>query len=331
MIETATTKVWTTGKQVALLVFLIVWFAAAFVVGDRALLTNANGSLLPPIAITAILPVAVFLGLYASSSRFRGFVLAQDIETLTMLQLWRVIGFGFLTLYAYGVLPGLFALPAGDRRRRRRFGGAVRRPASPPRSRLRRVFRPGALSVSRPFGLRRRDRHGRPVSGRIRELDARRRHQRADGRLAPQPVPELYRADLHHLASDRTPEGAGIAANAAPFLNPNLADRIGRRNGHCRKRQGRQTGEKTMSSLINADIAFGDEAADGKALPDHHQADASNAHIITADDWFALGARVAYDRRAKEILQPGDSTGSPDVVQVFRRLVYAESAPENAT
>ena len=113
MSETARSKVWTTGKQVALLVLLIVWFAAAFVVGDRALLTNANGSLLPPIATTAILPVAAFLGLYASSSRFRGFILAQDIETLTMLQLWRVIGFGFLMLYAYGVLPGLFALPAG--------------------------------------------------------------------------------------------------------------------------------------------------------------------------------------------------------------------------
>ena len=113
MSETAATKVWTTGRQVALLVLLIVWFAVAVVVGDRALLTNANGSLVPPIAITAMVPVAVFLGLYASSSRFRRFVLAQDIEILNMLQLWRVIGFGFLMLYVYGVLPGLFALPAG--------------------------------------------------------------------------------------------------------------------------------------------------------------------------------------------------------------------------
>ena len=113
MLETATPKIWTTGRLVALLVLLIVWFAAAFVVGDMALLTNTNGSLLPPIAITAMVPVAVFLGLYASSFRFRSFVLAQDIETLTMLQLWRVIGLGFLMLYAYSVLPGLFALPAG--------------------------------------------------------------------------------------------------------------------------------------------------------------------------------------------------------------------------
>ena len=85
-----------------------------------------------------------------------------------------------------------------------------------------------------------------------------------------------------------------------------------------------------MSSLINADVAYADEALTGKALPVHHQADASNAHIVTADDWFALGARVAYDRRAKEILQVGDSTGSPDVIQVFRRVAHAEAVPENA-
>jgi hypothetical protein len=113
MLKTTTTEVWTTGKQVALLMLLVVWFAAAAIIGELALLTNANGSLLAPIAITAVIPVAVFLGLYSASSRFRSFVLAQDVETLTMLQHWRVIGFGFLMLYAYGVLPGLFAWPAG--------------------------------------------------------------------------------------------------------------------------------------------------------------------------------------------------------------------------
>ena len=89
-----------------------------------------------------------------------------------------------------------------------------------------------------------------------------------------------------------------------------------------------------MSSLINADIAFGDKALSEKVLPDHHRAGdaiASNADIITADDWFAIGARVAYDRRTKEILEPGDGTDSPDVVQVFRQIAHAEAAPENAT
>ncbi|MGI9434550.1 MAG: hypothetical protein ACR2Q4_06955, partial [Geminicoccaceae bacterium] len=96
-----------------LLSILIVWFVAAAIIGGRELLPNTDNSLLAPIAITAVIPVAVFLGLYGASSRFRSFVLAQDIETLTMLQHWRVVGFGFLMLYAFGVLPGLFAWPAG--------------------------------------------------------------------------------------------------------------------------------------------------------------------------------------------------------------------------
>ncbi len=39
--------------------------------------------------------------------------MAQDIRTLTMLQHWRVIGFVFLPLTYFAVLPGLFAWPAG--------------------------------------------------------------------------------------------------------------------------------------------------------------------------------------------------------------------------
>ena len=70
-------------------------------------------SLLPPIGITVAAPVLVFLAAYALSPGFRGFVLAQDLRRLTMIQHWRVIGFAFLLLYAFGLLPGLFAWPAG--------------------------------------------------------------------------------------------------------------------------------------------------------------------------------------------------------------------------
>ena len=40
-------------------------------------------------------------------------MLAQDLQWLTTLQYWRVIGFTFLALYAFNVLPALFAWPAG--------------------------------------------------------------------------------------------------------------------------------------------------------------------------------------------------------------------------
>jgi len=34
-------------------------------------------------------------------------------RSLTLVQSWRVAGYAFLVLYAYNILPGLFALPAG--------------------------------------------------------------------------------------------------------------------------------------------------------------------------------------------------------------------------
>ena len=88
---------------------LLAWFAAAYVIGAERLLPSEGPALIAPITITAVVPVAVFLAIYAVSSRVRGFVLSQDIRTLTMLQHWRVIGFAFLPLTFFGVLPGLFA------------------------------------------------------------------------------------------------------------------------------------------------------------------------------------------------------------------------------
>lgn len=105
--------VWTTNRKIAGFALLAVWFGMAYAIGTEGWLQNETGSPLAPIALSAIVPVALFAALYATVPRFKAFALAQDLETLTLLQTWRVIGFGFLTLYAYGVLPGLFAYPAG--------------------------------------------------------------------------------------------------------------------------------------------------------------------------------------------------------------------------
>ncbi len=51
---------------------------------------------------------------------------------------------------------------------------------------------------------------------------------------------------------------------------------------------------------------------------------------ITARAWFALGERVPYDRRAKRILHPDDTTDSPDVVHVFQRVVRDGAPGEKA-
>ncbi len=104
---------WTGTRKAALAGLLAVQFTAAYIIGAGGLLTNTTYSVFPPIALTAFIPVGLFFTAYALSGRFRDFVLAQDLRTLTLTQLWRVIGFTFLTLYAFNVLPGFFAWPAG--------------------------------------------------------------------------------------------------------------------------------------------------------------------------------------------------------------------------
>ena len=42
--------------------------------------------------------------------------------------------------------------------------------------------------------------------------------------------------------------------------------------------------------------------------------------IVTAKDWFARGTRVAYDPRAKEIIESGDATDRFGLINVFHRI-----------
>jgi hypothetical protein len=58
-------------------------------------------------------PIAIFFGAYWLSRAFRAFVLRLDLRLVTAIQAWRFAGLGFIALYTYGVLPGMFAWPAG--------------------------------------------------------------------------------------------------------------------------------------------------------------------------------------------------------------------------
>ena len=101
------------GTTLALAAVLAVWVALILALGAGGAFATPPGELPLPIAIGVTAPVIVFLGAYWMSRRFREFVLAADLRLITGIQAWRAAGFGFLALYAYGVLPGLFALPAG--------------------------------------------------------------------------------------------------------------------------------------------------------------------------------------------------------------------------
>lgn len=66
-----------------------------------------------PLGLAALCPLLLFSLWFATSERFREFALALNPRILTVVQAWRIAGFVFLVLYTYGILPGVFALPAG--------------------------------------------------------------------------------------------------------------------------------------------------------------------------------------------------------------------------
>jgi len=99
--------------KATLVAVLGAWFALAAAAGMSGILATGPDTLARPVLLSVVIPIAAFLALFIGSGRFRNYVLTRDIRVLTMLQSWRIIGFAFLMLYAWGTLPGLFAWPAG--------------------------------------------------------------------------------------------------------------------------------------------------------------------------------------------------------------------------
>ncbi len=113
MTPTHTPKRWSASTKAGTVALLAVWAGLAYLVGSTGFVTAPETQAFRPVVLSAIVPVAIFVVAYAVSARLRGFVHALDIQTLTALQHWRVVGFAFLLLYAFDVLPALFAWAAG--------------------------------------------------------------------------------------------------------------------------------------------------------------------------------------------------------------------------
>jgi hypothetical protein len=92
---------------------IVVWFLFALSASAAGLFTNNSNRIGLAVAIAAVAPFVVFSLGFASSEGFRKFVLSLNPRILTSAQVWRIIGFTFLLLEARGVLPAIFALPAG--------------------------------------------------------------------------------------------------------------------------------------------------------------------------------------------------------------------------
>ncbi len=94
-------------------VLIAAWFVAVLTASAFHVFATPPGQPPLPLGLAVLVPVAAFWLWFRSSEQFRQFALALNPRTLTVVQSWRIVGFVFLVLYTYGILPGLFALPAG--------------------------------------------------------------------------------------------------------------------------------------------------------------------------------------------------------------------------
>src|SRR5919197_1304459 len=92
---------------------LAVGFVLIYVLGAKGVFVRPPATPPLPILLGFTVPIALFLAAYVAWDSFRRALLAADLRLLTAIQAWRAGGLGFLALAAHGVLPGLFAWPAG--------------------------------------------------------------------------------------------------------------------------------------------------------------------------------------------------------------------------
>ena len=92
---------------------LALWLGIVIFLGAQGAFVAGADSPPLPIFFGVAIPLAVFFAAYFGWGAFRTFILGADLRLVTAIQAWRWAGLGFLSLYAYGVLPGLFAFPAG--------------------------------------------------------------------------------------------------------------------------------------------------------------------------------------------------------------------------
>ncbi len=92
---------------------LAVWFLTILALAVTGVMDPGPGRPPLPILIAIAVPTLAFLGAYRALPGFQSFVLNADLRLITALHAWRTIGFGFILLHLNGLLPGLFAWPAG--------------------------------------------------------------------------------------------------------------------------------------------------------------------------------------------------------------------------
>jgi hypothetical protein len=101
------------GIRLAVGTAMTVWLLLVLSFGAAGAFVSPPGTPPLPIAIGVAAPLVLFFASLRFSQSFREFVLSLDLRLIAGMQAWRWAGLGFLSLYAHGVLPAVFAFPAG--------------------------------------------------------------------------------------------------------------------------------------------------------------------------------------------------------------------------
>jgi len=92
---------------------IFVWFLFSLTASALHIFSTAPDQPPIPLGLAVLIPIGILVIWAAVSQPFRQFLLSLNPATLTFVQAWRIAGFVFVVLYAYNILPGNFALPAG--------------------------------------------------------------------------------------------------------------------------------------------------------------------------------------------------------------------------
>jgi hypothetical protein len=101
------------GIHRAVAITLTIWLLLVVALGLAGAFVGPPGTPPLPIAIGVAAPLVLFFAWLRLSQSFREFVLSLDLRLIAAMQAWRWAGLGLLSLYAYNVLPAVFALPVG--------------------------------------------------------------------------------------------------------------------------------------------------------------------------------------------------------------------------
>ncbi len=92
---------------------VLTWFILSLGLNVLGVFTVDPNTLPLAFLLSVIGPPVLFALAYASSEKVQRLSMQLDLQLITAIQAWRLVGIMFLVLFHFGLLPGTFAWPAG--------------------------------------------------------------------------------------------------------------------------------------------------------------------------------------------------------------------------